>query len=68
MTLRRKLHETSKADSPHLTSELGTAGEHGTGIGLPLCLELVKLNKGQLTIESESGKGTIVTVTLPKAE
>ena len=52
----------------NLHSELGTSGEHGTGIGLPLCLELVKLNNGQLTIESELGKGTTVTVTLPKAE
>lgn len=49
-------------------SEMGTSGEHGTGIGLPLCLELVKLNNGQLTIESEPNQGTTVTVTLPKAQ
>lgn len=52
----------------NLHSELGTSGEHGTGIGLPLCLELVKLNNGQLTIESKLGKGTTVTVTLPNSD
>lgn len=52
----------------NLHSELGTSGEHGTGIGLPLCLELVKLNNGQITIESELGKGTTVTVTLPNSD
>lgn len=55
-------------NSKHLLSELGTSGEHGTGIGLPLCLELVKLNHGQLTIESEPDKGTTITVTLPSPE
>lgn len=49
-------------------SGIGTSGEHGTGIGLPLCLELVKLNNGQLNIESQPNQGTTVTVTLPKAE
>lgn len=52
----------------NLHSELGTSGEHGTGIGLPLCLELVKLNNGQITIESELGKGTTVTVTLHNSD
>ena len=54
--------------SKQLLSSLGTSGEHGTGIGLPLCLELVKLNNGQLNIESEPDKGTTITVTLPNSE
>lgn len=37
----------------------------GTGIGLPLTNQLVELHRGTLTIESEKGKGTTVTVTLP---
>jgi signal transduction histidine kinase len=49
-------------------SGMGTSGEHGTGIGLPLCLELVKLNNGQLTIESQPNQGTTVTVILPKSD
>ena len=54
--------------SRQILSELGTSGEHGTGIGLPLCLELVKLNHGQLNIESEPDKGTTITVTLPNPD
>lgn len=47
--------------------QIGTAGEEGTGLGLILCKELVKKNSGTLSIESEAGKGTTVTVTLPKS-
>ena len=51
-------------NSKQIFSEIGTSGEHGTGIGIPLCIELVKLNNGQIDIESELDKGTTVTVTL----
>ena len=61
------LSSSNKQCNPIL-SKTGTAGENGTGIGLPLCLELVKMNLGQLSIESQLGKGTTVTVTLPNAE
>lgn len=63
----KELLETAQNSKLGL-SEVGTSGEHGTGIGLPLCLELVKLNNGQLNIESQPNQGTTVTVTLPKAE
>lgn len=49
-------------------SKAGTSGEHGTGIGFPLCIELVKLNNGQLSIESQPDEGTTITVTLPKSD
>ena len=45
---------------------VGTAGEEGTGLGLVLCKELVEKNGGRLSLESEVGKGTTVTFTLPK--
>jgi signal transduction histidine kinase len=47
------------------TTSLGTAGEHGTGLGLPLCQDLIKKNNGSLHIESLPGQGTTVRVTLP---
>jgi signal transduction histidine kinase len=37
----------------------------GTGLGLPLAQRLIELHGGTLTIDSELGKGTTVTVVLP---
>jgi signal transduction histidine kinase len=37
----------------------------GTGLGLPLVDGLVRLHGGSLSIESEKGTGTTVTVRLP---
>ena len=43
----------------------GTAGEMGTGLGLILCKEFVEKHNGKIRIESEVGKGSRLTFTLP---
>lgn len=37
----------------------------GTGIGIPLCLRIIQMHDGQLDVQSELNKGTIVTISLP---
>ncbi len=47
-------------------SRAGTAGESGSGIGLALCKDFVKLLKGDIWAESEPGKGSTFTFVIPK--
>ena len=43
-----------------------TKGEgKGTGLGLSICQKIVSRFHGQITVESEPGKGTTFTITLP---
>jgi signal transduction histidine kinase len=39
----------------------------GTGLGLPICREIVRGHGGDIRIESEEGKGTTLIFTLPEA-
>ncbi|HTJ49270.1 MAG TPA: PAS domain S-box protein [Cyclobacteriaceae bacterium] len=44
----------------------GTEGEKGTGLGLMLSYEFIKLNKGTIDVKSQEGVGTTFLVKLPQ--
>ncbi|MFN8358743.1 MAG: hybrid sensor histidine kinase/response regulator [Candidatus Kapaibacterium sp.] len=43
----------------------GTAGEQGTGLGMPIVKRFVELHNGCITVESRVGQGTTMSVFLP---
>ena len=49
-------------------STQGTARERGTGLGLMLSRDFLSKNGGELSIESEPGRGSVFSFTLPLAE
>ena len=51
--------------SSEVESTPGTENEKGTGFGLKLCYELVRINKGSISVESNAGEGSCFIITLP---
>lgn len=49
-----------------IESTPGTENEKGTGLGLKLCQELVKINLGTIAVESKEGEGTCFIIILPE--
>ncbi|WP_051302179.1 two-component system sensor histidine kinase NtrB [Salibacterium aidingense] len=42
-----------------------TTKEKGTGVGIPLCKKIMQEHNGTFDIESEPGKGTVITLSFP---
>jgi len=57
--------QSSLFSSDEIESTPGTEDEKGTGIGLKLCYELVRINCGTITVDSRIGEGTCFTIILP---
>ena len=57
----------SKEDLPHVKEKFYKANVsvRGSGIGLAVTNEIINLHGGKLEIDSEQGKGTLVTIYLP---
>ncbi len=49
------------------TSEAGTLGEKGTGLGLYLCRDIVARHGGEIAVDSAAGCGTAIHFMLPAA-
>jgi signal transduction histidine kinase len=58
---RQKLIFTSE----EVLSTPGTENEKGTGLGLKLCNELIRINNGTISVESKVNEGTCFVIILP---
>ncbi len=47
------------------TNRKGTEGEYSTGLGLIICKDFVEKHGGELLIESEEGRGSLFSFTIP---
>ena len=59
-----------ETDLPHVFERFyrGGDGREGSGLGLPLCKDLIERMGGNISISSQEGAGTTVRIKLPEAE
>lgn len=54
-----------KADLVHVFDPYFTTKQSGTGLGLAIVHRIIEAHKGEIRVESETGRGTSVTIILP---
>jgi signal transduction histidine kinase len=52
----------------HVFDPFFTTKPSGTGLGLSICHELVAAHGGDIQVESEEGRGTTVSITVPRSQ
>jgi two-component system sensor histidine kinase/response regulator len=63
----KKEHQAALLTESIAISTRGTNNEKGTGVGLNLCRDFIRQNKGRLWFESKEGKGSSFYFTVPAA-
>jgi signal transduction histidine kinase len=48
------------------TSNQGTGGEKGSGLGLIFCSDIIKAHYGSISVDSKRGQGTVIIIELPE--
>lgn len=65
---QKQIKEILAKDYTITNSQQGTEMEKGSGLGLQLCKEFIRMNEGDIFIESAEGKGTKICVTIPEID
>ena len=67
ITVEEEGEEIGEADLPHVFERFYRDRDDsgGSGLGLPTCKELVERMGGKISIDSEVGIGTTVTIEVP---
>jgi PAS domain S-box-containing protein len=70
--LQLDIIDTGPGIAPELISEIftpfHTTKAEGTGLGLYVVQEVIAAHEGQIVVDSELGKGTTFTITLPRVQ
>lgn len=53
---------------PFFRGKKASSKYKGYGLGLPLAVKIIRMHNGEISIQSESGKGTVVTILFSKTK
>jgi signal transduction histidine kinase len=66
-----KIKDTGTGISPEIKDKIfdpffTTKGKKGTGLGLPICLSIIRRLQGEIKADSQAGQGSTFTLVFPK--